>query len=209
MTQNADEFSSQWIAWRDRVDLATYDARWERLASRGEDIHGEANFICRRLDLDTDPLVMDAGCGSGRVGIEVARRGFSLVGVDNDPDMLALAWPKTDANPELSQRVRWELGNLSTIQIADRFDMVALAGNVLVYAKDDDRQAAISNLVSHLKPGGLFVAGSGSAPGYDPDIHRRWCEAAGLVMLELFATWDEEPYDDGPYAVSVFQNATS
>ena len=35
--------------------------------------------------------VLDAGCGTGRVGIELARRGFEVTGTDIDPAMLAAA----------------------------------------------------------------------------------------------------------------------
>ena len=33
--------------------------------------------------------VLDAGCGTGRVAIEPARRGIEVVGADVDPSMLA------------------------------------------------------------------------------------------------------------------------
>lgn len=201
----ASEFSDRWIRWRQNIDLSDYESKWERLEAQGKSIHGEANFLCRLLDPAPGQLVMDAGCGSGRVGLELARRGFSVVGVDNDPDMLALARPKTENDPVLSQSVRWELADLSTFSAAEAFDMIALAGNVLVFAKPEARKPAVANLSAHLKPGGLFVAGSESAPGYDFEVHGRWCEEVGLEPVSAFSTWDEDPYDGGRYSVSVFR----
>jgi 2-polyprenyl-3-methyl-5-hydroxy-6-metoxy-1,4-benzoquinol methylase len=50
-------------------------------------MHGEATFVeglgVRR--------VLDAGCGTGRVAIELARRGLDVVGLDADPGMLSAA----------------------------------------------------------------------------------------------------------------------
>ena len=213
MDSPSGEFSDQWVAWRSRVDLDRYDAKWERLESQGASIHGEADFVTRwlkRLANETKEspngqLVMDAGCGSGRVGMELARRGYTVVGVDNDPDMLALARPKSANHVELNQRVRWELGNLSVVRFTERFDTIALAGDVLVYAKAQDRRQAVVNLAEHLKPSGLLIAGSSFAPGYDLATHCQWCVDAGLEVLGQFATWDEYPYAGGTYGISVAQ----
>src|ERR1700682_2952550 len=78
-----------------RVPLSPehYDERWDSLAASGVDVHGEAGL--------GDPLlrspgsgVLDAGCGTGRVAIELARRGYATVGVDVDRDLLARARDK-------------------------------------------------------------------------------------------------------------------
>lgn len=69
---------------------ATYDERFERLAASGHDVHGEASFV-----MGFGPTtVLDAGCGTGRVAIELARRGCSVVGADVDKAMLRAAYRK-------------------------------------------------------------------------------------------------------------------
>ena len=67
-----------------------YDATYERRAAAGENVHGEADFVERFAPAS----VLDAGCGTGRVGRELARRGRDVVGVDLDPAMLATARQK-------------------------------------------------------------------------------------------------------------------
>src|ERR1700732_4830520 len=57
-----------------------YQRRFDELASSGVDVHGEATFVVRRAPAS----VLDAGCGTGRVAIELARRGITVVGVDVD-----------------------------------------------------------------------------------------------------------------------------
>src|SRR5919204_5229355 len=61
------------------------DAPYEARARAGENVHGEADFV----ESFHPGSVLDAGCGTGRVAIELARRGIEVVGVDLDPGMLA------------------------------------------------------------------------------------------------------------------------
>ena len=92
-------------------------------------MHGEATFV-EALDVRT---VLDGGCGTGRVAIELARRGLDVVGVDADPAMLSAARAKV---PHLE----WILGDLSDFTLPDadgsgtrRFDAAVLAGNVMIF----------------------------------------------------------------------------
>jgi ubiquinone/menaquinone biosynthesis C-methylase UbiE len=57
--------------------------------------------------------VLDAGCGTGRVAIELARRGIEIVGVDIDPGMLGSARRKA---PELT----WIEADLATVTVGTR-----------------------------------------------------------------------------------------
>lgn len=59
--------SDAWRQFRERLDLDEYDARWDRLAAAGEDVHGEAEFVMAYAPRS----VLDGGCGTGRV---VSRR---------------------------------------------------------------------------------------------------------------------------------------
>ena len=49
-----------------------YDRRFRAAAAAGADVHGEADFV-ESLGVHS---VLDAGCGTGRVGIELARRAW-------------------------------------------------------------------------------------------------------------------------------------
>ena len=77
------------VAVRSRVKWEgdEYQRRFDELAASGVDVHGEADFVMRFAPQS----VLDAGCGTGRVGIELARRGIEVVGVDVDASMLATA----------------------------------------------------------------------------------------------------------------------
>src|SRR3982074_3789438 len=64
-----------------------YDAAFAARERAGQNVHGEADFVMR-LQPRT---VLDAGCGTGRVAIELARHGAEVVGVDLAPRMLDTA----------------------------------------------------------------------------------------------------------------------
>lgn len=181
---------------------ADYDARFEARARAGHDVHGEAAFV----ETLRPGSVLDAGCGTGRVAIELARCGITVTGVDSDAAMIDRAREKA---PELT----WILADLTSATVPEsdggtgprRFDVAVMAGNVLLFTTPGTEAAVVANLARHLAPGGFLVAGFQLLPGrldlvtYDAD-----CAAAGLALAERWATWDRKPWTaGGDYAVSV------
>lgn len=185
--------SERWRLWRQRVDLAEYDSRWDRLEAEGVSVHDEAAFVCGLGGTS----ILDAGCGTGRVAVELARQGRRVVGVDNDADLLALAKAK-------EADVEWILDDLATVDLAQRFDVVVMAGDVLHYVTPGFESMVVANLSRLLGPTGVLVSGASVA---EPDqlVHYdNWCRAAGLTLDVRCATWAGAPYDrPGHYAVSV------
>jgi SAM-dependent methyltransferase len=171
-----------------------YQARFDELAASGVDIHGEATFV-RAYG---PGRVLDAGCGTGRVAIELARHGIEVVGVDVDPAMLQVARGRA---PELD----WRVGDLATCDLErEGFDLAVLAGNVLLFVTPGTEGQVVANVAGALVPGGRLVAGFSVRPGgYDLDCFDADAAAAGLELETRWATWDREPYTGGDYAVSV------
>ncbi len=114
---------SRWLEETGGSRGASYDEAFRELAASGADVHGEAAFVADLVR--PGARVLDAGCGTGRVAVELARRGFDVVGVDNDASMLEVA--------RRSARLRWYDADLAALELAERFDLVVAAGNVVVF----------------------------------------------------------------------------
>jgi SAM-dependent methyltransferase len=181
-----------------------YDRRWQALAEQGRNIHGEADLITGLLGEYGGDRVLDAGCGTGRVAIELANRGIAVTGIDADEQMLAgarakapgLTWERADLA---------DLGELPGVTDSE-FDLIALAGNVMIFLTPGTEAQVLDGLGALLAPGGLLVAGFQIRPDrlgladYD-----RYAQTAGLRFLTRWATWDREPFTGGDYAVTLHQ----
>lgn len=177
-----------------------YDARWGAMAASGENIHGEADLVEALLVESGGRTVLDAGCGTGRVAIELHRRGFAVTGLDADLDMLTEARAKA---PELA----WLHGDLADSgALADiaPVDLVLLAGNVMIFLQPETEERVLVNLAGRLNPGGLLVAGFSLQPDrLTLEHYGAAAGAAGLRPVSRWATWERDPFADGDYAVSV------
>lgn len=156
-------------------------------------MHGEANFV-ESLGVRS---VLDAGCGTGRVAVELARRGLDVVGVDLDASMLEAARSKA---PGLD----WRLGDLVDVDLGRTFDAVVAAGNVMIFLEPGTEAAVVANLARHLGPGGALVAGFQLGSQLALADYDAACGAAGLELGERWATWERGSWrEGGDYAVSV------
>lgn len=188
-----DPEPNPWLRSR-RASGDEYDAPYERRANAGENVHGEADFVMRLAPRS----VLDAGCGTGRIARELARRGVATVGVDLDEGMLSTAQRKA---PQLE----WHCADLSAIDLSRVFDVVLLAGNVMIFLTPGSESAVVANLARHMAQGGALVAGFSIRPGQlTAEQYDRLAASAALSLVERWSTWDRDRWAPGAdYQVSV------
>lgn len=183
-----------------------YDARWARRAAAGESVHGEADLVDALLHEHGGRRVLDAGCGTGRVAVELAARGYEVVGVDLDPGMLRTARAKAPDLVWIEADLAHldEVGQLPGPEAGAGFDLAVMAGNVMIFVDPGTEGAVLRALRARLVDGGLLVAGFQLRPDrlgladYD-----RLAAAAGFTAVARWATWERDPHTGGDYAVSV------
>ncbi|MER6988351.1 class I SAM-dependent methyltransferase [Saccharopolyspora hirsuta] len=173
-------------------DGGDYQRRFDELAASGVDVHGEAVFVRSFAPAS----VLDAGCGTGRVAIELARHGIEVVGADLDRSML-------DTARELAPEISWVRADLVELDLGRTFDVVVMAGNVPLFTRPGTQAALVASVARHVRPGGQLIAGFSLDRGYPITEYDAHATAAGLTLAARFATWDREPFDGGDYAVSV------
>ncbi len=172
-----------------------YQARFDDLAAAGVDVHGEVRFVLAF----SPPSVLDAGCGTGRVAVELHRRGVDVVGVDRDPSMLATARSRAPSVPFRQADMADE-----GFDLGRTFGLVVLAGNVPLFTPPGTEAALVAGCARHVAPGGLLVAGFSLDRGYQLESYDSHCARVGLALVERWSTWDRDPLGDDPaYAVSV------
>lgn len=195
---------SSWveIVARDPNHSTWYVERFRSMAAAGDDLAGEARFVDAMVPRNAH--VLDAGCGPGRVGGELARLGHRVVGVDIDPVLIAAA-------EEDHPGPIWQVGDLAELDLPSRgidepFDVIVCAGNVMTFVAADARRAVLARLGDHLGDDGRLVVGFGSARGYSFDEFRTDAAHAGLRPDLELATWDLRPYRaDADFLVTILR----
>ncbi len=163
-----------------------YIQRFRDLAAQGADLDGEARLIDAMVPRGA--AILDAGCGTGRVGGTLAAAGHRVTGVDLDPELIAEA---TTQHPQAT----WLVGDLAELDLPEkRFDIVVCAGNVFAFLAPSTRAEALRRLAGHLGEDGRAVIGFGAGRGYGFDEFLTDAKDAGLTPDLLLGTWDLRPF---------------
>ncbi len=128
----------------------------------------EADFLVEALDLAPGQSVLDVGCGTGRHSIELARRGYSMTGLDLSTGMLAQA--KTAAQ-HAGVQAEWVHADATRFAFPTLFDaaICLCEGAFGLLGQDDDPiaqpLAILGNVSRSLKPQApaLFTVLNGAA----------------------------------------------
>jgi trans-aconitate 2-methyltransferase len=128
-------------------DAETYDAVSDPQFEWGAE-------VVARLDLKGDELALDAGCGSGRVTAELAKRlpRGRVIAVDGSEAMIA------KAKERLGETVSYLVADLSELEVAEPVDLV-FSTATFHWILDHDR--LFGRLHAILAPGGRLVAQCG------------------------------------------------
>jgi SAM-dependent methyltransferase len=99
--------------------------------------------------------VLELGCGSGRVMLQLAREGFDVTGVDSSPAMLALARGRLARQKNLAAKITLVEENFVRLRLGKTFPLILLPFNTLAHMVDPaDARAALETVAAHLAPGG-------------------------------------------------------
>lgn len=147
----------------DPLDLAMIDAFLVRMRGEGS---------------TSDPEVLDAGCGAGRMARHLTDRGCRVVGVDLSPRMVAAG---RRAHPDLDLSV----ASLLDLPFEDGRFAGALLWYSTIHTPDEHLQALLAEVVRVVRPGGLLLLGFQAGTG-SRDLAEAYGRHGHDVVLERF-----------------------
>lgn len=132
-----------------------------RSIARHYDLHGwdwyAATYGDRLLDLLQERgirpgmSVLDAGAGTGTLGLKLAAAGYRVTGVDLSAEMIEAARRKDTA-----RAASWQVADITTMELGQTFDAVVSTADVFNHlATLDEWEAALRRVRAHLNPTGL------------------------------------------------------
>ena len=145
----------------DRTDAGFYDS-----FLTGQD--GDEAFYLEEAR-KAGGVVLEIGCGTGRIMIPIAESGVSIVGVDRAPAMLEVARQKIARLPEATRkRIRIVEGDVRTLAMDGRFDLAIIPYRAFCHlTTTGDQRRALTRIQEHLADGGRLVFNV-----FDPSIER-------------------------------------
>ncbi len=200
MSDNTPSPIPLWLTETEEGHSQRFVEHFRDLRIKGADLEGEA----RLLDAIVAPhsLILDAGCGAGRVAGTLHQRGHRVFGVDIDPILIDAA--KIDyLGPTWIQADLYNL-DLRSLGFKEEFDACILAGNVMPYLAVGTGARVLSNVAKHLRKDAPVVVGFSQARGYSLKEFDRDLSVANLETELRFNSWDLRPWtSDSDYLVTI------
>ena len=119
-----------------------------------EQIKREVTFVEESLGVAPGGVVLDLGCGSGQHAVELASRGYGVVGYDLSLYQLALA---ADIAQERSQKINFLQGDMREMAFEEMFDGIFCWNTTFGYFEEDKNFSVAERAFRALRPGGMLL----------------------------------------------------
>lgn len=121
-----------------------------------EDTELETNYIEALFEVKGYKHILDVPCGTGRIALELAERGYSTCGIDFNKKNIEVA-QKISLEKGLTQQTEWICGDMRTIPFKNTFDAAVCIFGSFGYFDDIGNQKYVQAIYDSLKAGGSFI----------------------------------------------------
>ncbi len=150
MNESAEEEALPKASW-----TSGFAAYYEALTG---DFRGDVPMYLEMAKRHEGPI-LELACGTGRVAIPLAEAGSTIVGLDSDPEMLALAESKARML-ELGRRISFVKADMVSFKMKQKFPLIIAGANSLIHLLDSaSLRKCLERCRTQLTPGGtLYIA---------------------------------------------------
>ena len=142
----------------------------------------EAEFVIDTMSLAPGAQVLDVGCGYGRHAMELAARGFHMVGLDLSTPLLVRGGEEAHRRGLTINFIR---GDMRELDFENQFDAAYSLFSTFGYFDDETNKKTLQNIARALKPNGKLLIEILNRDYVIADLPTRvWWEGDGCVVLE-------------------------
>ncbi|MDQ3369299.1 MAG: methyltransferase domain-containing protein, partial [Myxococcota bacterium] len=142
----------------------------------------EAEFVIDAMGLTAGAQVLDVGCGYGRHAMELAARGFHVVGLDMSTPLLVRGGEEAHRR---GLQINFVRGDMRELDFESQFDGAYCLFSTFGYFDDETNKKTIANIARALRPGGRMMIEILNRDYVIADLPTRvWWEGEGCVVLE-------------------------
>jgi SAM-dependent methyltransferase len=156
-------------------------ARAEKPLSLSQVKH-EVDFMIEALGLAPGAVILDLCCGQGQHAVELASRGYGVVGYDLSVYQLAIAGDNAQAR---HQKINFLQGDMREMAFDEMFDAVVCWDSSFGYFEEEKNHNVAERIFRALRPGGLFLLDvinrDAAAVGSPNHV---WFEGDGAVCMD-------------------------
>jgi len=149
-----------------------------------EQVRKEVDFIIKALDMPQGAKILDLCCGQGRHSLELARRGFEVVGVDLSEALLYAARERAESE---GLNVTFLQCDMREIDFSDEFNAIINMFTSFGYLESEaEDEKVLVKVAQALKSGGKFLLDVVNRDRLVRDFQGREWHAAdeGWLVLE-------------------------
>jgi SAM-dependent methyltransferase len=147
-----------------------------------KDVQRDVDFMEQSLGLERGSRILDLACGTGVHAVDMATRGYQVVGLDLSRTMLALA---REYKEKRGTPVSFIEGDMRQLHLDEVFDGVVSWSASFGYFDDPTNADVLRRVARALRPGGRFVL---HVPNRDYIAPRSptmaWFEKPGCVCMD-------------------------
>lgn len=168
-----------------RDDWRRFDAG--AIPSKESTPHLDAFLAVVAAEAGDAPLtVLDVGCGSGRISQRICERGFSVLGVDINPEGIEAARALPTPAGVAGGSLRFAVADIAAESAAplegSPFDVVVCQLVISIIGTPTQRANLLRHVHGAMRPGGrLFLSASGVSDAINPGYARLYAEDLPLT----------------------------